>query len=67
MNETPGNPPLPAVTPASPPAAIHLPAVLVNARTGRAYVTPIRDASGKLLGCFERFEGNFTQARGDVI
>ena len=33
----------------------------VNARNERAYVTPVRDHGGNLIGYFERFENNFVQ------
>ncbi len=31
----------------------------VNEKNERVYVTPVRDDEGKLVGYFERFEGNF--------
>lgn len=57
MNETPGYPPLPAVTPAALNEAIHIPAVFVNVGIERVYVIPLREAGENLLGGVERFGG----------
>jgi DUF438 domain-containing protein len=39
----------------------------VTAQNERLYVTPVRDETGKLIGYFERFEGNFQKCGKEMI